>query len=106
MPPETIRRSAPSNANPWQLYDVHGYLSEWCADSWHDDYAGAPTDGTAWNTGGDAKRAVLRGGSWKDGADKLTSTARQPADKSVRDDAVGLRCVLAKVRASSDPDSE
>ncbi len=83
--------------NPWQLYDVHGYLSEWCADSWHDDYQGAPVDGSTWTTGGDTKRAVLRGGSWKDAAEKLTSTARQPAEKSLHDDAVGLRCVLATV---------
>lgn len=81
--------------NPWGLYDVHGYLSEWCADNWHDDYQGAPIDGSAWTSDGDSARAVLRGGSWKDAADRLTSTARQPADKKLRDDAVGLRCVLA-----------
>jgi formylglycine-generating enzyme required for sulfatase activity len=92
--------------NPWQLYDVHGYLSEWCADAWHDDYEGALADGSAWNTGGDTKRAVLRGGSWKDTAEKLTSTARQPADKSLRDDAVGLRCVLAKTATRTGTDSE
>ena len=81
--------------NAWRLYDVHGYLWEWCADRWHDDYAGAPADGSAWNSGGDAKRGVLRGGSWKDDAEKLASSVRRPADKQFKDDAVGLRCVLA-----------
>jgi formylglycine-generating enzyme required for sulfatase activity len=39
---------------------------------------------------------VLRGGSWKDDADKLTSSFRRAADKQLKDDAVGLRCVLAE----------
>ena len=60
--------------NAWDLYDVHGYLWEWCADPWHDDYAAAPTDGSAWTTAGDADRRVLRSGSWKDPAAKLTSS--------------------------------
>ena len=81
--------------NPWKLYDVHGYLWEWCADTWHEDYRGAPGDGSAWTKGGDAKHAVLRGGSWKDKVDRLTSRHRRAAKKDLRDDAVGLRCVLA-----------
>jgi formylglycine-generating enzyme required for sulfatase activity len=80
--------------NGWNLYDVHGYLWEWCADTWHDTYAGAPADGAAW-TDGDAARRVLRGGSWKDPAPKLTSTFRRAGPRELKDDAVGLRCVLA-----------
>lgn len=80
--------------NPWKLYDVHGYLWEWCADAWHDDYRGAPADGSAWLAGGDAAQRVLRGGSWKDQAQRLTSSFRRPADRGLKDDAVGLRCVL------------
>jgi formylglycine-generating enzyme required for sulfatase activity len=82
--------------NAWNLYDVHGYLWEWCADPWHDDYTAAPTDGSAWTTGGDANLHALRGGSWKDPAEKLTSTHRRPAPNDLKDDAVGLRCVLAE----------
>lgn len=82
--------------NPWKLYDVHGYLWEWCADVWHETYEGAPADGSAWTVGGDAKRRVLRGGSWKDKAELLTSSFRRAAAAELRDDAVGLRCVLAR----------
>jgi len=80
--------------NPWKLYDVHGYLWEWCADPWHDSYENAPTDGSVWTKSGDAKRRVLRGGSWKDKAERLTSSSRMAAPADLRDDAVGLRCVL------------
>jgi formylglycine-generating enzyme required for sulfatase activity len=80
--------------NAWQLYDVHGYLWEWCGDAWHDSYEGAPADGSAW-LGADGRR-VLRGGSWKDRAEKLTSSYRRSADKGLKDDAVGLRCVLVR----------
>jgi formylglycine-generating enzyme required for sulfatase activity len=49
--------------NPWGLYQVHGNVSEWAQDCFHSDYAGAPTDGSAW-TSGDCSRRVIRGGSW------------------------------------------
>jgi formylglycine-generating enzyme required for sulfatase activity len=81
--------------NTWNLYDVHGYLWEWCSDSWHDSHAGAPTDGSAWTADGDPARRVLRSGSWKDPRERLTSTFRRAAPRELKDDAVGLRCVLA-----------
>jgi formylglycine-generating enzyme required for sulfatase activity len=82
--------------NPWGLYDIHGYLWEWCADpSWHGGYEQAPGDGSAWSEGGNRTQRVLRGGSWKDPAERLTSSYRRAAPAALRDDAAGLRCVLA-----------
>jgi formylglycine-generating enzyme required for sulfatase activity len=65
--------------NPWGLYNVHGNVWEWCEDIWHDTYNGAPTDGSAWTDGGDAKFHVLRGGSWNFAPRHLRSAFRGPA---------------------------
>lgn len=83
--------------NAWGLYDVHGYLWEWCQDAASENLKETPADGTAKSGKEDAQR-VLRGGSWKDKAELLTSFQRRAADHQTRDDAFGLRCVLAKVR--------
>jgi formylglycine-generating enzyme required for sulfatase activity len=50
-------------ANAWGLHDMHGSVWEWCLDTWHGSYEGAPTDGSPWLTGTHSRK-LLRGGSW------------------------------------------
>jgi len=52
-------------ANAWGLCDMSGNTWEWCEDWYHNNYNGAPDDGSAWVTGEGTYR-VLRGGSWDD----------------------------------------
>ena len=52
-------------ANRFGLYDMHGNVWEWVRDCWNGSYAGAPSEGEAWELGDCGKR-VLRGGSWFD----------------------------------------
>jgi formylglycine-generating enzyme required for sulfatase activity len=63
-------------ANSWGLHDMYGNVWEWCEDVWHENYNGAPTDGSAWLTGGEQNTRALRGGSWYDGAINCRSACR------------------------------
>jgi formylglycine-generating enzyme required for sulfatase activity len=53
-------------ANAFGLQDMHGNVFEWCQDHWHENYEGAPADGSAWLSSDENKYRVLRGGSWSD----------------------------------------
>ena len=55
---------------------MHGNVWEWVEDCWHEDYSGAPVDGSAWTSGGDCGKRVLRGGSWYDYPRYLRSANR------------------------------
>ena len=74
-------------ANGWGLHDMHGNVKEWVEDCWHENYARAPRDGSAWTSGGNCGRHVLRGGSWFDTPAALRSASRR--DGGV-DGAIGI----------------
>ncbi|AKB23787.1 serine/threonine kinase [Methanosarcina sp. MTP4] len=78
------------NHNSWNLYDMHGNVWEWVQDRWHDNYEGAPSDGSAWENGNGSYR-VVRGGGWHYGSMNCRSAIRNGLDLDNRDNNVGFR---------------
>jgi formylglycine-generating enzyme required for sulfatase activity len=83
--------------NAFGLFDMHGNVWEWCQDWYHDSYNVAPTDGSAWLSGGEQKYRVLRGGSWDYNAESVRSASRLANTPVDRNEDYGFR-VLAVVR--------
>ncbi|MBM3555564.1 MAG: formylglycine-generating enzyme family protein [Alphaproteobacteria bacterium] len=77
-------------ANAFGLHDMLGNVWEWTADCWNENYAGAPTDGSAWGTG-DCTQIVIRGGSWSYGPRSARSAYRFGYAGVVRGDNLGFR---------------
>jgi formylglycine-generating enzyme required for sulfatase activity len=70
---------------------MHGNVWEWVQDVWHDSYAGAPIDGSAWMSGGYQSRRVLRGGSWFNSPQYLRSADRGWYSPDYRNFGIGFR---------------
>ena len=82
-------------ANAFGLHDMHGNVWEWCEDTWHDSYAGAPSDGSAWVINGNQADRVYRGGSFTFYATNTRSALRYYVTPDFQHFIVGFRVVYA-----------
>ncbi len=85
--PHPVGRKAP---NAFGLYDVHGNVFEWCRDRYHENYLGAPADGSAWEEGSSSER-VARGGDFYNSLDWGRSAARSRDEYGAWNDNTGFR---------------
>ena len=77
-------------ANGFGLHDVLGNADEWVQDCWHGGYGEAPAGGRA-RQSGDCSERVLRGGSWRDGPERLRAASRYGGASGMRSSAAGFR---------------
>ncbi|WP_422403683.1 formylglycine-generating enzyme family protein [Pseudomonas sp. GZD-209] len=77
-------------ANAFGVYDMHGNVYEWVADCYHDDYKGAPADGSAWQEAS-CELVSIRGNDWGEAPIFSRSGNRNNAEPDNRGDWIGVR---------------
>ena len=78
--------------NAWGLYDMHGNVNEWCADSYREKLPGGRdpvvvTEGTSW---------TWRGGCWAGHASNCGSAIRTSAISDDGNDCLGFRVAIVR----------
>ena len=81
--------------NAFGLYDMHGNVYEWCQDVWHNNYKGAPSDGSSQKIGVENGVQVLRGGSWNNNPRRCRSANRSRNYTVICSNYRGFRVVLS-----------
>jgi formylglycine-generating enzyme required for sulfatase activity len=80
-------------ANAFGIHDMHGNMSEWCADGYAaDTYAKAPLEDPPGSV--DAEACVIRGGAWRFSCDDCRSAVRHGYDPRIRAYDVGFRVAV------------
>jgi serine/threonine protein kinase len=79
--------------NNWGLYEMHGNVSEWCAD-WYGQYTLSPQTNPQGPLSGSYR--VLRGGNWDNIAWDCRSASRIKASPKYRNNTHGFRLVSLK----------
>ncbi len=73
-------------------FDMAGNVAEWTADCWHENYNGAPTDGSVWE-GEEGCYRVKKGEGWSDHPMALMTYFKAPKNPEEGQPFLGFRCV-------------
>jgi formylglycine-generating enzyme required for sulfatase activity len=65
------------------------------ADTWHDNYEGAPNDGSAWISETNQNVKLLRGGSWSNNPAHCRSASRSTFNLAYNNGYIGFRVVCS-----------
>jgi formylglycine-generating enzyme len=79
-------------ANSFGLNDMLGNVLQWTEDCWHENYLGAPIDGSA-RSDGDCSLREIRGGSWFSNPAYVRADYRDRFPADYRTSSVGIRLV-------------
>ncbi len=79
---DKYEKTGVKNANSLGIYDLLGNVSEWVLDQYSSNFYGKSAKSNPWNVPTKLYPRVVRGGAWKDTADKLCCTSRQASKQN------------------------
>ena len=84
--------------NSFGLYDLHGNVWEWCLDTWHDSYQGAPVNGSPWieTNKNNTQQRLIRGGGWFSPVHHCRSGFRAGRSAGDRHSIIGFRVIFSQ----------